>query len=660
MRIYMNELDASSLEIAESTLFLGNGYLGVRSCFEEGYPGNYWTNQNTLINGFHEIHPIIYGEKAYGFAEENETILPVFDGQTTEIYIDGEKMLLLDEQIEMYERYLDLDKGIHVRRAKWRSKKGKEVSCIWKRLVSFSNKHIFITSIQVEGEEIEIELRTRIHLGKQVSSQAFDPRVAQEIHTLQDVIFDEQREIFVGSTEQSGMHVYTHVDISCPVEIEIDGDEIIYISREKNKAIYEKKIIYADSREHDKDSFIQLCEQEKAIDFAFYESKQEKSVTYLFRNLNNIHIDERKKDVMYHNLFSIYQSLGREDYLNIAAKGLSGLGYEGHYFWDSEMYVFPVMLKLNPELAKIMLKFRINMLPYARKRSKELGYKKGALYPWRTITGKECSAFFEAGTAQHHITGDIAYAAIQYMEKTNDKKFLAEELLEMLYECALLWLEIGFFDEENYFHIDMVTGPDEYSVLVCDNYYTNKLAEYNMKKVLEYIKFVKESKYKLSFKVNETYLKQMEMAVGHFKIYKKYGITSQDRDFLNKERLNLKQIDKGKFPLLLHYHPLFIYRYQVCKQADLILAHYLFFDETDKEQIKRDIAYYDEITTHDSSLSYSIFAILYKRLNQIEKAEEYIMKNMYLDLKNLHGNTRDGVHIASMAGTLLYLLDEVK
>ena len=177
------------------------------------------------------------------------------------------------------------------------------------------------------------------------------------------------------------------------------------------------------------------------------------------------------------NLFQLLQSAGRDEHSNISAKGLSGEGYEGHYFWDTEIYMFPIFLMTQPDIARQLLLYRYSSLDQARARAREMGHKQGALFPWRTIAGTECSSFFPSGTAQYHISADIAYSYIQYYLAEQDKGFLLSYGAEVLIETARLWAEIGHY-YNGAFHIDEVTGPDEYTCCVNNNYYTNVMAKH--------------------------------------------------------------------------------------------------------------------------------------------------------------------------------------
>jgi alpha,alpha-trehalose phosphorylase len=384
-----------------------------------------------------------------------------------------------------------------------------------------------------------------------------------------------------------------------------------------------------------------------------------------FWNKSDIQItgDNELQQGIRFNLYQLLQSVGKDSVSNISAKGLSGEGYEGHYFWDTEIYMFPVFLMTQPDIAKQLLLHRFSILDAAKDRAKEVGHKKGALFPWRTITGTECSGFFPAGTAQYHISADIAYSFVQYYLATKDKTFLKEYGAELLVETARLWIDTGH-EKDGQFRIDDVTGPDEYTCIVNNNYYTNVMAKNNLQwavRALEIVKGYDADAYKQL--LNRLSVTQVELAewtrAGErmFLPYdEKLGIHAQDDTFLNKDIWNIEDTPKEKFPLLLHYHPLTLYRYQVCKQADTVLGHFLLEDEADIETIRQSYDYYEKVTTHDSSLSYCVFSIMAAKLGYDEKAYHYFNETARLDLDNTHKNTKDGLHMANMGGTWLALV----
>jgi alpha,alpha-trehalose phosphorylase len=242
-------------------------------------------------------------------------------------------------------------------------------------------------------------------------------------------------------------------------------------------------------------------------------------------------------------MFHLLQSVGRDGKTNIAAKGLTGEGYEGHYFWDTEIYMLPFFLYNNPDISRKLLEYRYSILPKARERARIMSHSKGALFPWRTINGEECSAYYPAGTAQYHINADVAFAVKRYMEATEDTEFLVNCGAEILFETARLWADLGRFVENkgNKFCINDVTGPDEYTAIVNNNYYTNIMAKYNMKWAVKlYKEFMEKDSKSLSSLSNKISLSEEEIMLfekAYKNMYLPYDeelkINAQDDTFLS-------------------------------------------------------------------------------------------------------------------------------
>jgi alpha,alpha-trehalose phosphorylase len=317
--------------------------------------------------------------------------------------------------------------------------------------------------------------------------------------------------------------------------------------------------------------------------------------------------------------------------------------------------MFPFFLLTSPHLALKLLESRAAMLPQARDHAREMGHTKGALYAWRTITGSECSAYFPSGSAQYHINGAVAHAFLTYWQATKDLDFMAATGVEVLTETARLWMDAGHFHEGK-FYIDSVTGPDEYSCIVNNNYYTNRSAQAHLHGV--YALFASLREHDLFEQaaartcINAEELESFKQAADamYLPFDTSLNISAQDDAFLKKQRLNLKVIPENNFPLLMHYHPLFLYRHQVCKQADTVLAHFLYEEGEREEIIRKTYDYYEKITTHDSSLSECVFSMMAARTGQVQKAYEYYRRSAVLDLEDTHGNTADGIHAANMGG----------
>jgi alpha,alpha-trehalose phosphorylase len=360
------------------------------------------------------------------------------------------------------------------------------------------------------------------------------------------------------------------------------------------------------------------------------------------------------------NLFHILQASARAENNGIAAKGLTGNAYEGHYFWDTEIYVFPFLIYTSPHTAKNLLRFRYGMLDQARARARELSHR-GALFPWRTITGDEASAYYAAGTAQYHINADIMHALRKYVNITGDEEFLFQYGAEMLVETARFWYDLGFFSprQKGKFCINGVTGPDEYKTVVNNNTYTNLMARENLRYAIETVERLQVQQQQVfQALIQKTGLETSEVEEWKMAANNMYvpfdattGIYPQDDTFLDRQPWDFKNTPADRYPLLLFYHPLNIYRRQAIKQADVILAMFLLGHEFSLEAKKRNFEFYDPLTTGDSSLSSCIQAIMALEIGEFHKAVEYVRAALLMDLADIGGNVKDGCHIASMGGT---------
>jgi alpha,alpha-trehalose phosphorylase len=364
------------------------------------------------------------------------------------------------------------------------------------------------------------------------------------------------------------------------------------------------------------------------------------------------------------NLFHMLQASARAEDAGVPAKGLTGKAYEGHYFWDTEIYVLPFLTYTSPRIARNLLTFRYKMLPQARARAKQLGHR-GAMFPWRTINGEEASAYYAAGTAQYHINADIMYALRKYVQATGDELFLRNCGAEMLVETARLWVDLGFYSDAKggKFCINGVTGPDEYNAVVNNNAYTNLMARENLRYAVETVNSLQTSKpdaynalvrkTSLGPSEVETWIRAAENMYVPYD--EKLKIIPQDDGFLDREPWDFRNTPPQHYPLLLFYHPLNIYRKQVIKQADVVLAMFLLGDVFSSEDKKRNFYFYDPLTTGDSSLSSCVEAIIAAQIGDMEKAFRYGMAALLMDLADVGGNVKDGCHIASMGGTWMML-----
>ncbi len=412
--IRRNDCSQQELLNIESLFALGNGYLGVRGNFEEGYAPEYTSIRGTYQNAFHDVIEINYGEKLFAFPETQQKLLNVIDAQTIEIFLgaDEERFSLFEGEIIAYERSLFLDQGYTERMIHFRSPKGKEVKLRFRRLVSFQRRELFAIDLQIEPVTFKGQVKVVSTVNGEVTNYTNpkDPRVSAghaKRLTIEQVGEREGAVYVEDQTYASNLRTacVTRHEGSGPHEVELNLSatraEVIYRFELSEPVQLTKYNIYTDTLRHPTDLIATGLKLHQEIQGIGFEQLLAEQKAYLddFWKAADITIggDEHLQEGIRFNLYQLLQSVGRDKYSNIAAKGLSGEGYEGHYFWDTEIYMFPVFLMTKPEMARQLLIYRYSILDGARQRAKEMGHAKGALFPWRTIAGTECSAFFLRG-----------------------------------------------------------------------------------------------------------------------------------------------------------------------------------------------------------------------------------------------------------------------
>ncbi len=680
-------LNKEDLLLGETIFHNANGYIGIRSSFEEGYPFGYPSIRGTYINGFYNFIAMNQAEKLCGLVEEKQTMVNVVDTQTIYLTLGDETFSMFEGELIERERLLNMEEGYTLRKVHWRSPKGKEIIMEIKRMTSFVQPSLFTIEYKVTSVNYDGTIAfTGIHNGEVENySNPDDPRVAAEkVQHLnwEKAEYEGEVSYLLSSTTQSHLKVCTGVKGVLSktgeqnpelaglnernAELTSHGAKEILTTRiEKGESItYTKYTVVTDSVRYEN------CEQQArkemalalSVPLAAHYQKQTEYMTHFWDTSEvDIEGDDDLCLATKYNMYQLVQSVGKDEHGNIAAKGLSGEGYEGHFFWDTEMFMQPFFTLTNPEIARNLIAYRYETLEAAKENAKTLGHTKGALYPWRTIMGKECSGYFPSGTAQYHINGDIAYSVVAYYLATKDLAFIQEKGAEVVFETARLWLNVGNY-VKGQFHINEVTGPDEYTCMVNNNYFTNAIAKYNLYWAVKFYTMLKEAggMDDLGKKIHLTEEEIKDFGMAEKNMYLPYdealGINPQDDSFLQKAVWDIETTPKENFPLLLHYHPLLLYRHQVCKQADTVLAHFILEDMQDIETIRKSFYYYEKITTHDSSLSTCIFSIVACKLGVIEKAYEYFGDSAKLDLFNTHCNTKDGIHTANMGGNYMAIV----
>lgn len=669
------DLSNKGLLVDESLFSTANGYIGVRGNFEEGYPNGFDSIRGTYINGFYDEVAIAYGENAYGFPQTAQKMLNVPDVQTITFEVDGDIFSAFEGVLHDQSRELDMANGLSVRKIEWQSPKGHRLNFTFTRMASFQRLELFVISVLIESITYEGPIKVVSTLNGQVSNYVNpkDPRVASgHSHLLHLKSIEKTNDLGLVSCQTTRSNLSLQVAVTHDLIMSYDetdwgvkAETTLEIKKGQSQTL-RKFSVFTDTIRHQDlgEEGISLL---KAAKEAGYDTLLKEQRTYLdqFWTFSQVKV-EGEPDVekaIHYNTYQLLASAGKDPHSNIPAKGLSGEGYEGHYFWDTEIYMLPLFTLTFPDVAKNLLRFRHATLDMARERALEMGHTKGAKIPWRTIKGSECSAYFPAGSAQYHINADVGYAHLQYYLMTGDVDFMLNYGFEVVYETARLWLDMGHYGQDQMFRIDAVTGPDEYTAIVNNNYYTNAMAKYHMQGAVTLYDDLNrvnpqrmlELTQALSLS-DEEHKAMLEASTRMFLPYSEtLGIHLQDDSFEHKKEWDFANTPPENYPLLLHYHPLTIYRHKVLKQADTVLAHFL-LDDAPLEVIKASYDYYERLTTHDSSLSPCVYGMMASRINDPEKAYMYLKKSLMLDLENLHGNTKDGLHIANAGGAYMAMV----
>ena len=677
-RLIERTYSPGNIEQTETLFALSNGFLGIRASFEEGEPSY---RPATLLNGFHETWPITYPEAAHGFATTGQTIVPVPDGTSIRLLVDEDPVSCERTEVREFERALDMRGGTLDRSVVYQVADGRRFRVDTRRFVSLAKRHLACLYYEVTALDapchvvISSELRTPEGLPAETAadprrSRLLDGEVLEPgVERVEGVrVIRSCRALGSGLTVAAGMdhdfdeervtRVRTRVDgARAQVLFEIDAPPGQSVPLIKWLAYH-----YGGEDGTELANRVELTlRRASTAGYAGTLAEHQRQVSDFWDRSDILWEGAPAgQEAVHFSLFTILQATWRSEGHGLPAKGLTGTGYEGHYFWDTEVYVLPFLIHTWPETARSLLMHRVRMLPQARRRAEEVGCS-GALFPWRTINGEEASPYYAAGTAQYHIDADIAYALDQYVRVTGDSDLMFKHGVELLVETARMWAALGFFSARNdgRFVIHKVTGPDEYTTVVDNNLFTNLMAAENLRLAADYVELVRaESPADYRRLVERTEVTDDEVATWRRTaglIYvpcdQKTGLHLQDDGFLDDAPWDFAGTPPDRYPLLLHYHPLVIYRHQVIKQTDVVLATVMLPERFSAAERRRIFDYYDPLTTGDSSLSECIQAIAAADAGKFRSAEEYLVDAAAVDLADTAGNLRDGLHLASAGGT---------
>jgi alpha,alpha-trehalose phosphorylase len=662
-------LDLTVLAQAESVFALSNGHIGLRGNLDEGEPNGL---PGTYVGGFYETRPLPYAEAGYGYPESGQSIVNVTNGKLIRLLVDDEPFDLRYGHVVAHERVLDLRAGTLTRCTDWTSPAGRTVRVTSVRIVSIKQRAVAAIrwSVQPLDGPARVIVQSELVSNEAMPALSEDPRVAAVLgHPLEgeEHHCNGPSALLVHRTRHSHLRLAAAMDhiVDCDVEVAISGESrkdwarttfVCPLAQGETLRI-DKLLSYGWSAERTLPAL--RGQVEAALSGALtcgWEAIAEEQRVALeeFWDAADVEVvgDPEVQQAVRYALFQVLQAGARAEQRAVPAKGLTGDGYDGHTFWDAEMFLLPVLTYTRPDAAADFLRWRHSILPLARERALTLGYA-GAAFPWRTIHGEECSGYWPAGTAAMHISADVAVATQRYLDVHPDEEFDREVAVEILVEVARLWLSFGHHDADAAFRIDGVTGPDEYSAIADNNTYTNLMVRRALRAAVAAVERQPDIAAHHGVDAGEVAAWTAAADAVVVPYDAGIGVHEQSEHFTRHARWDFEATPPEHYPLLLHATYLDLYRKQVVKQADLLLALHWAGDEFSAEDKARDLDYYEALTVRDSSLSACTQAVVCAEVGHLDLAYDYLRETALIDLRDLQDNTRDGLHLASLAGTWL-------
>jgi alpha,alpha-trehalose phosphorylase len=667
-------LDLDMLARSESVFALSNGHIGLRGNLDEGDPHGL---PGTYLNSVYELRPLPYAEAGYGYPQSGQTVINVTNGKLIRLLVDDEPFDVRYGTLDSHERILDLRAGTLSRKLQWTSPAGDSVRISSVRLVSLTQRAIVAIAYEVEpvdDEALRVVLQSELVANEELPPQSKDPRAAialenplvSEEHTVRN-----HQALLVHRTRRSGLRLAAGMDhiVEGPeqsnTEITSSHDvcrlTIATVLRPGERLRIVKFLAYGWSSQRTRpalhDQVVAALAGARLSGWEGLLAEQRDYLEQFWAGADvEIDGDAEVQQAVRFGLFHILQAGARAEQRPIPAKGLTGPGYDGHTFWDTETFVLPVLTYTQPAPAADVLRWRQLTLPIAKERAGELNLD-GAAFPWRTLRGWESSGYWPAGTAAFHINADIADAVVRYVDATQDEAFERDVGMELLVETARLWRSLGHHDMDGRFRIDGVTGPDEYSAIADNNVFTNLMAQQNLRAAADVAARHSDVATHLGVTPEEAASWRDAAAAVVIPYDERLGVHPQSEGFTNHALWDFEGTRPDQYPLLLHFPYFDLYRKQVVKQADLVLALHLRGEAFTAEEKQRDFAYYEALTVRDSSLSACTQAVVAAEIGHLELAYDYLGEAALVDLADLAQNTGDGLHMASLAGAWTGLVE---
>ncbi len=667
-KIKTRTLDKENKRLQESLTSIGNGYMGMRGNFEEGYSGDH--HQGIYLAGVWFPDKTKVGWWKIGYPDYFGKVINTVNFIKTEIYFDGEKVDLYTDHLSDFSLELDMKEGI-LKRAFTIEKNGKTFTVHIDRFVSLDVKELCAIHIAIESVTDDAEVVIRSYLDGDVYNE--DSNYNEQFW----IPVQADKNLLVVKTKPNpfGVEQFT---VAAAMENKTDrlafqGEivekmqvaEIFQGQLQKGETtIFEKRIIVTTSRDYP-EADVPIAAQKRLgeIRKRDYQDLRERHVELWAKRWQKADVtiggDPAAQQGIRFNIFQLFSTYyGDDARLNIGPKGFTGEKYGGATYWDTEAFIFPFYLGVaSSHVAKNLLLYRYNQLPAAKKNARKLGLK-GALYPMVTFTGEECHNEWEITFEEIHRNGAIAYAIYNYTNYTGDESYLLEKGIDVLIEISRFWADRVHFNERTgKYMIHGVTGPNEYENNVNNNWYTNYIAAWCLEYTLKTLEKVSGEKIaNLGVTADERKKWQHIYKNMYLPYDEERKIFVQHDTFLDKPLQTVADLSPDDLPLNQNWSWDRILRSSFIKQADVLQGIYFFSERFTEEEKRRNFEFYEPMTVHESSLSPSIHSVIAAELRKIDKALELYERTARLDLDNYNNDTEDGLHITSMSGSWLAIV----
>ena len=672
------EINYKQFDYWGSIFAINNGYLGMRGSFEEcGTKVDEYNSQGMYLNSVYCKEP--HAPKYIRYTGDHEywhAMINLFDWTRINILIEGEQFSLLSGSILEYNRELNMKKGVITMSVKWESPSGKRIALKVTKLCSMVKRHMAAIEYMVTPLNFSGEIQIESKVEHKVKNSQFGERPLKLLSTsMHRDIINFRYEVDVTKFQVVSMIGHRiNGNVVNDFETNYDNDWFTWstqITAECQKPIiFEKLACFYSSFDMPEDKIENLAfhdiranmvngfRQLEIDQIEYWNDFWEKHDIEVYGNIAD-------QQALRFSIFHLRQSHPENERMSISATGITGHNYNGHVFWDTEMYMIPFFLYTNPELVKPLLMYRYNILDKARERAKEMAGE-GALFSWMSINGEETNADYQCATAQYHINADIAYAIQSYYNNTKDLEFIDNYGAEVIFETAKFLYGRGRFIplRNNQFCINMVCGPDEYGCMVNNNAYTNMMVKNHFEFAIQIWEDMRKRCPDLLTKLFD----RIDMEEGHISNFRQaaasmfenfipeLGIHAQDDSYLYKDPVDMTKTPKN-VDIRHRLHPLNAWRIQATKQADVVLMMLTLGEKFNAKVKKANYEFYEPKTVHSSSLSAGIHSIIAAEIGKLEEAYEYFQQSLYMDLKNLRRNTDAGIHFACLGATWMAMMN---